>query len=390
MSTSTSNMTSRQRVIAAYNHQEPDRVPICLGGTAQKFCSSVYLAVKDHLGIDDDYTLDQSLDELGNVIHYHPKVLEFFDSDFRHIQINRVAPEGPDENGVMRHELGFGLKTDEETGITHMVGHPWQGASAAEIEAWKMPDPNDPFRVAGLAEQARSLRENTEYAIAAYKAALLGVFDLACVMRGMDTFLMDMLADPPAAGAALDRTLEFNYGVYSAMLDAVGPFIDVVEFNDDLGTQDNMMFSPDMYRDMLKPRHAEFVAMLHKKAPQAKVFLHCCGSVRPIIGDLIEIGVDVLNPIQPLARGMDPAELKAEFGSDISFQGAIDVQQGMIGSVDEVRRETASRINALAPGGGYVLAAANNITSDVPLENVLALYENAKDLGQYPLRPPLS
>jgi uroporphyrinogen decarboxylase len=173
--------------------------------------------------------------------------------------------------------------------------------------------------------------------------------------------------------------------VYSAMLDAVGPFLDVVEFNDDLGTQDNMMFSPDLYREMLKPRHAEFVAMLRKKAPQAKVFMHCCGSVRQIIPDLIEIGVDVLNPIQPLARGMDPGELKAEFGSEICFQGAIDVQQGMIGTPAEVRQEAASRITALAPGGGYVLATANNITGDIPLENVLCLYESATDLGRYPL-----
>lgn len=143
-----------------------------------------------------------------------------------------------------------------------------------------------------------------------------------------------------------------------------------------------MMFSPDLYRSLLKPRHAEFVAMLREKAPGAKVFLHCCGSIRQIIPDLIEIGVDVLNPIQPLARGMDPAELKAEFGSEICFQGAIDVQKGMIGSVADVRREAALRINALAPGGGYVLATANNITADVPLENVLALYQNAAELGR--------
>jgi uroporphyrinogen decarboxylase len=378
-------MTPRQRVRLAYNHQEPDRVPVCLGGTAQKFCRSIYQAIKEHLGIDDDYTLDESLDELGNVIHYHPKVLEFCGSDFRHIQINRIPPADPDENGVMLHELGFGLKADPDTGITHMVGHPWQGASASEIKAWKMPDPSDPARVVGLAQQAQALRDNTDYAIAAYKATLLGVFDMACVMRGMDAFLMDMLADPQAAEAALDRTLEFNLGVYSAMLDAVGPYLDVVEFNDDLGTQDNMMFSPDLYREMLKPRHAEFVSMLHKKAPDAKVFMHCCGSVRQIIPDLIEIGVDVLNPIQPLARGMDPAELKAEFGSEISFQGAIDVQHGMIGSVQDVRAETASRIGALAPGGGYVLATANNITPDIPLENVLSLYQNAAVLGQYPI-----
>lgn len=382
---STSNMTSRERVRRAYNHEEPDRVPVCVGGTAQKFCSSVYLAVKKHLGIDDDYTLDQSLDELGNVIHYHPGVLEFCGSDLRHIQINRLPPEGPDEDGIMRHELGYGLKTDPATGITNMVGHPWKGASAEEIKAWKMPDPANAARFAGLREQARAMREETDYAIASYKATLLGAFDLACVMRGMDDFLMDMIAEPEVAETILDRTVEFNCGVYSEMLDAVGPFLDVVEFNDDLGTQENLLFSPDVYRSLLKPRHAEFVALLRKKAPQAKIFLHCCGSIRPIIPDLIDIGVDVLNPIQPLARGMEPAELKSEFGADICFQGAIDVQKGMLGSIAEVEQEVASRIGALAPGGGYVLATANNITGDIPLQNVLCLYNSARELGRYHL-----
>jgi len=379
------SLTSRQRVMRAYNHEEPDRVPVCLGGTAQKFCKSVYMAAKEHLGIDDDYTLDQSLDELGNVIHYHPAVLEFFGSDFRHIQINRLEPESPDEEGVMRHELGFGLKTDSATGITNMVGHPWKGLSAEDIRAWEMPDPNDPTRVVGLERQARSLREDTDYAVAAYKATLLGPFDLACVMRGMDNFMMDMVLEPQTAEAILDRTHEFNCGVYSAMLDEVGQFLDVVEFNDDLGTQDNMMFSPDLYRSLLKPRHAEFVSMLRSKAPQAKIFLHCCGSIRPIIPDLIEIGVDVLNPIHPLARGMDPAELKAEFGADICFQGGIDVQGALQGGVQDVQQEVADRIGAMAPGGGYVLATANNITGDIPLENVLCLYKSAGDLGRYPV-----
>ena len=189
-----------------------------------------------------------------------------------------------------------------------------------------------------------------------------------------------MLAEPDVAEVILDQTLEFNCGVYSAMLDAVGPFLDVVEFNDDLGTQENMLFSPDVYRSLLKPRHARFVSMLRNKAPQAKIFMHCCGSIRPIIPDLIEIGVDVLNPIQPLARGMDPSELKSEFGADICFQGAIDVQEGMQGSVAEVKQEVKSRIAALAPGGGYVLATANNVTGDIPLENVLCLYKSAREL----------
>jgi uroporphyrinogen decarboxylase len=382
---STLSMTSRQRVMRAYNHHQPDRVPVCLGGTAQKFCSSVYLAVKEHLGINDDFIQDKTLDELGNVIHYHHRVLEFFGSDFRHIQINRLPPQETDENGCMRHELGFDLKTDATSGITNMVGHPWKDASLAEIKAWKMPNPDDPARVAGLRRQAKTLREDTDYAIASYKATLLGTFDLACVMRGMDNFLIDMVADPDIAEAILDRTLEFNYGVYSAMLDAVGPFLDVVEFNDDLGTQDNLLFSRDIYKQLLKPRHAKFVEMLHSKAPNAKVFMHCCGSIADIIPDLIEIGIDVLNPIQPLARGMDPAELKSRFGRDICFQGGIDVQSAMLGSIEDVRQEVAFRIAALAPGGGYVLSTANNITVDIPLKNILSLYENAAVLGRYPL-----
>jgi uroporphyrinogen decarboxylase len=378
-------MTPRQRVLRAYNHQQPDRVPVCLGGTAQKLSNSVYLAVKEHLAIDDDFIQDKTLDELGNVIHYHPRVLEFVGSDFRHIQINRIPPRQTDENGLMRHELGFDLKTDALSGITNIVGHPWKDASGAEIKAYQMPDPNDPARVAGLDQQAQTLRKSNDYAIASYKATLLGMFDMACVMRGMDNFLMDMIADQVIAESILDRTLEFNYGVYSAMLDAVGPFLDVVEFNDDLGTQDNLLFSRDLYKQLLKPRHAKFVEMLHSKAPNAKVFMHCCGSIADIIPDLIEIGIDVLNPIQPLARGMDPAKLKSRFGEDICFQGGIDVQSAMLGSVEDVRQEVASRIAALAPGGGYVLATANNITADIPLQNVLSLYENAAVLGRYPL-----
>jgi len=374
-------MTSRERVLCAYNHQAPDRVPICVGGTAQKLSNRTYTALKKHLEINDDFNLDESLDELGNVIHYHPQVLEFLHSDFRHIQINRLPPEEVD--GRQRHELGFFLETDPTTGLTNILTHPWADFSAEQIKQAQLPDPADPARTAGLRKTAEQLSEQNEYAIGAYKATLLGIFDLACVLRGMDRFLFDTAADPETAAAILAKTFEFNCGVYSAMLDQIGPFLDVVEFNDDLGTQESLLFSPATYRSLLKPLHKEFVAMLRRKAPQAKIFLHCCGAVRPLIPDLIEIGINILNPIQPLAKGMNPAELKSEFGKDLIFQGGIDLQEAMVGTTEQVEQEVAARVEAFAPGGGYILATANNITSDVPLENVIQLYEAAVRLGKY-------
>jgi uroporphyrinogen decarboxylase len=169
------------------------------------------------------------------------------------------------------------------------------------------------------------------------------------------------------------------------MLDEVGEFVHVVEFNDDLGTQENLMIAPQTYREQLKPLHRRMVEMFHAKAPHARVLLHSCGNIYKIIPDLIEIGVDIINPVQPLAADMDTWRLKKEFGRDICFQGGIDIQRAMKGTAADVEREVRERIRSLAPGGGYVLSTANNIASDIPVENVTLLYELAHKLGVYPI-----
>jgi uroporphyrinogen decarboxylase len=205
-------------------------------------------------------------------------------------------------------------------------------------------------------------------------------------MRSMEKFFVDLVFDKKFANLLLDKIFEFNYGVYELYLKEIGPYINCIEFNDDFGSQTNLMISPDQYREFIKPRHKQLIEMFKRHAPDAKVLIHSCGSIFDIISDFIEIGIDILNPVQPLAEGMDTYRLKKEFGPDICFQGGIDLQIAMRGSPEDVEEEVKKRIDSLARGGGYVLSSANNIASDIPIENVFKLYESAIKHGKYPIK----
>ena len=378
-------MTPRERVRAAYNHKEPDRVPINIGGVAQKWTNKVYYLVKEKLNITDAYEREKDLDELGNVIHYHPKALEYFRADNRELQINRLPPVRTFEDGSWEHELGMKLKYSSNQETVNFISQPLKDATIEDIKKYDWPDPKDPMRVEGLREEAKRLYETTDYAVCAYKATLLGMFDCAWTMRGMEQFLLDMMMNKELANVLMDRILEYTLGCYEAMLAEVGEFVDLVQFNDDLGTQANLLISPTTYREFVKPRHEILIQLIRKMAPDAKILLHCCGSVDKIIPDFIELGIDVINPVQPRAVGMDTYRLKREFGKDICFQGGIDLQVAMQGTVEDVETEVKERIRSLAPGGGYVLSTANNIASDTPIENVFALYDFAHKYGAYPI-----
>jgi uroporphyrinogen decarboxylase len=173
----------------------------------------------------------------------------------------------------------------------------------------------------------------------------------------------------------MDRTLDFWLRLTESALQEVGPYADVVVFGDDIAFQDRPMVDLKRYRNMIKPRHQRMIDLIKCKS-QAKVLYHCCGSVQALIPDLIEIGVDALNPVQVSSVGMDTAELKANFGNQMCFWGAIDTARVLpFGSPDDVRNETHRRIRDLAVGGGYVLAAVHNIQEDVPPENILAMVD---------------
>jgi uroporphyrinogen decarboxylase len=197
-------------------------------------------------------------------------------------------------------------------------------------------------------------------------------------LRGFEDWFVDLAADTRLACALFDAVLDINLGVCRAILREVGRDVDVVVASDDLGLQGGLMISPDTYRSLLKPRHERYFRQIHEMS-SARLFFHSCGSVVDIIDDLVDIGVEVLNPVQVSAAGMDPAQLKKRFGARLSFWGAVDTQRVLpFGTADEVRAEVERRVEVLGRDGGYVLAAVHNIQPDVPVDNVLAMYSHAR------------
>jgi uroporphyrinogen decarboxylase len=180
--------------------------------------------------------------------------------------------------------------------------------------------------------------------------------------------------------------LDLHKARLRVFLDEVGEYLDMIEIPDDLAMQDRLFMSPRTYREMIKPYHAEYFAFI-KEYTEAKILYHCCGNIYPLIDDLIEIGIDVLNPVQVSAGDMgDTAKLKHEFGGQLAFCGGIDTQSVLpFGTPEDVRAEVRKRIRDLAPGGGYLLAAVHSIQNDVPAENIVAMFQSAQELGRYPL-----
>jgi uroporphyrinogen decarboxylase len=256
-----------------------------------------------------------------------------------------------------------------------------------DIESFAWPDPHDPKMFEGLRKQARHWYETTDYVVGA-DGIKVGILQTASQIRGYDKLFIDFGLNPAIAHAFLDKISELIDEMYRQYMKAVGPYVQVVVITDDQGTQNSLMVSPKMFREFIKPRLRSQIEAIKGEAPHVKVLMHCDGAILRIVEDLIEIGVDILNPIQPVVKGLeDTFALKEQFGDRICFHGGIDVQQVLPNAcADEVRHEVARRIHDLGRRGGYVLAPCHNINIDVPVENVIALFETAQDLGRYPLK----
>jgi uroporphyrinogen decarboxylase len=184
----------------------------------------------------------------------------------------------------------------------------------------------------------------------------------------------------------LRRVTDIGKAVMEPYLDLAGPYIQMIKMGDDLGAQGGPLMSPKTYRSVVKPYHKELFDFIHERT-RARIFLHTCGSVYRLLPDLIEAGVDVLNPVQVSAADMDTRRLKAEFGDRLSFMGAIDTQHVLpFGTPDDVKREVERRIADLAPGGGFILAPVHNVQADVSPENLVTMYRHALQVGMYPIR----
>ena len=244
---------------------------------------------------------------------------------------------------------------------------------------------SDPRRIAHVRVWASRLADENQYAILA-TPWLLFPFERAYAMQGMETFLMNMARDPDFARALMERLAVYCKQLMGRFLEELGDNVDIIKIGDDLGTQESLMIAPKMYREILKPIHADFISYI-KDRTNAKVLFHSDGDVAPLIDDFIEIGVDILNPIQTSAGSMsDLPLLKKRYGNNIVFCGGIDTHRILpFGSPAEVRQEVKRVIDILGPGGGCMIGPVHTVMNDVPPENVLAMVDAVEEFGHYPL-----
>jgi len=381
-------MGHRERVLTALAHCEPDRVPLDLGSTRNTgIAITAYERLLEHLGLEGEASLLQDFGgaKMQGLATVDEQVLQWFDIDTRGIMLGPrdkwqdiQLPDDTyqDEWGVVRRRAPGSRYYD-------LVKSPLDGEiTVSDIAGFEWPDPYDPGRTRGLREKALHLRQNTDYAVVLH---LPDIFvHKSQFMRGFEQWFMDLILDPKLIEALMDGILEIQLAETEAALALVGDLVDIVSTSDDVAGQNGPLTSLDIYRRFIKPRHNKFFKLVHSQTA-ARVLFHSCGSVYSLLGEFIDIGVDIVNPVQVSAAEMNTARLKKEYGDRLVFWGGIDTQHVLpYGTPDEVRKEVRRRIRDLAAGGGYVLTAVHNIQPDVRPENICAMYEAALEFGQYP------
>ncbi len=379
-------MTPRERVIAALNHQESDRVPIDLGGT---WCTTTTIAfyekLKQHFGVESPTLL---MERTMQVCMIDEQILRKLHVDTRFVCYN--APELERNQAVEldgnRYRDAFGIEWIKpptsyyydlnrpplagEISLSDIMHHPW-------------PEPYDPGYTRGLRERVEKMRAETDCAL----VLNLSLWVLQCSqnVRGYHDWFMDLIAAPHLIECIADCLTESMLGPLEMVTTAVEDLVDAISVSDDIGHQDRLCMSPKTYRRIFKPRHARLMQAIKSRSDKP-VMWHTCGSVYDILDDLIEIGVDSLNPVQTTAKNMEADRLKREFGDRLSFWGGIDTMRVLnYGTPGDVRREVKAKIQALAPDGGYILNPVHNVQPDVPVENLLAMIDAALEYGRFPI-----
>ncbi len=407
-------MTSRQRILAAIDHKEPDRLPIDCGAMRSTGIQAIaYGRLKAYLGVKDGHT------RVFDVIQQLAEPEDFYLERFRIDAINAgraFNPDGwkewvlPDGSPcqIPKHidfrpdgQDWIAVDTEEMELARMMAGctyfsqtcHPFDrddwpdlldnigshmgkvcwGGLAEPIYAGGLSDDN----LKRIAAHVARLRQTTDKAIMIAFGANL--FEWSAYLRRMDNTLMDLVAEPDKAEALLDKLVETHLAGLDRLLPVLGENVDLIQLGDDLGMESGPFFSPALFRRLFKPRYKLIVDRVRKLRPNIRVFLHSCGSIYQLMGDLIEIGIQVINPVQISAHSMEPQRLKKEFGKDITFWGGgCDTQKILPrGTPQQVRDHVRRNIDILAPGGGFVFNQVHNILSEVPPANIVAMYEEA-------------
>jgi uroporphyrinogen decarboxylase len=405
-------MDYRSRVLAALNHQESDRIPIDLAGHRASGISAIaYAKLRDYLGlekkpirvfdiiqqlaiVDEDVWQRFGVDtvELGRGFALeHDHWADWALPDGTPCRVLAWAlPERVGDRWVLRSKTGRAIGEMPDGSLYFEAcyypfadGVPDLGALETVMPEcmWALPMPPGP-EVEGpggderLVEGVKRLRASTDRAlIAQFRGNLM---EWGWRLYRIDNFLVLLASEPETAHDLLDRLTELHMAAIERFLHLVGPYIDVIGFGDDLGMQTGPQISPRMYREFFKPRHARMWWRV-KELADVKVMLHCCGGVRPLLPDLIDAGLDAINPVQISCSGMDAAGLKRDFGKDLTFWGGgCDTQYLLThGTPAEIHDHVRRQIEIMRPGGGFVFQQVHNIQADMPPQNIVAMLDAA-------------
>ncbi len=363
-------MNSRERVMRSINLQEADKVPVDFGGTVVTSVDlNLHKKLREKFGIEgEEENIDYSMGTAG----VDRKLVEIFHSDVVRIGLNVVKPDII--NGYYENGFGIGHKKAEPHEYFDVVKSPL--ADVDSPAGMQMPDPDDPRMYEGLRERARDLYENTDYAIFA-DFGIPGFYETGQKLRGYENFACDLLINEDFVYELYEKLLDLQKRWFKNYLEQVGGYACAVGYADDLGMQDRLQISPEVYRKIVKPYHEKIFKFIHEQA-DIKIMIHSCGAIFPIVGELIDSGVDIINPMQTRATGMDPFELKKTYGDKAVFWGGFDEQQVLpFGSREEIFAETERLMDAMGKSG-FVFGPGHNIQADTPVDNVISLFEAAE------------
>ncbi len=383
-------MNSRERLLTTLNHQEPDRIPFDLGSAQVTGIHVVaYQNLREALGLSSvEVQLCDSIQQLAMP-----------DDDLVRrlgVDVRGLFPLNSHNWNIHEEDTGKNWAYHDEWGITHHRIKPgglyysivkvplgWDNVLIQDIQNHTWPDMADSQRIAGLRQLAEQYRA-AGYAVL-IKDPFAGIFEMAQRIVGMENCLIMMLQDKKLMGALFDKLLQLKLAFWEMALPQLADVVDVISYADDYGTQKSQLISPAMFREQIKPRLITLFDCLKRLAPNAKRFFHSDGNIRPLLPDFLEIGVDILNPVQFTAAGMDLTAIKRDFGREFVFWGAGVDTQGILpsGSPQKVKDDVRHNIETLAPGGGFVFNTIHNIQADVPPQNIIAMWEALQEYGLY-------
>ncbi len=380
-------MTSRERILTSLGHQEPDRIPFDIGSTlVTGITSTAYKNLLSYLGIKkEEIAIQDMIQQLAVV---DEEVLQRLKVDTRGVFLRDFCawqPEIKEGKDYFYFDDAWGISWRMPKTAGHyydMYKHPLTHLSVEGIDGYPWPDCLDKARIKGIKEKARQIRKEEKCVVLGSTGMSVGLLQTATWLQGFEECYSNLLINPSLTCKLLDKLVELDLKFWEMLISEIGSEIDIILYADDFGVQNGPLMSMDMFRKFFKPRYRKIFSFIKSRC-SAHILFHTCGSAYDLIPELIEIGVDILNPVQVSAAKMDTKRLKKDFGDAIVFWGGgIDTQRTLpFADQQGVKDEVKRRIDDLAPGGGFVFTTVHNIQPGVPPQNIMAMWEALQEFG---------